>query len=195
MADEEKRDEEKREVTANGGQFVKVEVIAQLFGVSVRRVQQLTQEGIIKTTELPGQGRRYELVPTIKTYIQYLSDKAYGKGRSEKEAELKEQKLQAEIALKESQGELHRMRREIAAGKYIDIEEVALDYQKFFVVFKRFALSIPARLVSMVSDQVSPVEARRIEKEMTEEVKRMLNSFVVAGAIEKPEAEKGNAGG
>lgn len=87
------------------------------------------------------------------------------------------------------------MRREIAAGKYIDIEEVALDYQKFFVVFKRFALSIPARLVSMVSDQVSPVEARRIEKEMTEEVKRMLNSFVVAGAIEKPEAEKGNAGG
>lgn len=195
MADEEKRDEEKREVTANGGQFVKVEVIAQLFGVSVRRVQQLTQEGIIKTTELPGQGRRYELVPTIKTYIQYLSDKAYGKGRSEKEAELKEQKLQAEIALKESQGELHRMRREIAAGKYIDIEEVALDYQKFFVVFKRFALSIPARLVSMVSDQVSPVEARRIEKEMTEEVKRMLNSFVVAGAIDKPEAEKGNAGG
>lgn len=82
-------DEEKREVAANGVQFVKVEVIAQLFGVSVRRVQQLTQEGIIRTTELPGQGRRYELVPTIKTYIQYLSDKAYGKGRSEKRRSLK----------------------------------------------------------------------------------------------------------
>lgn len=187
--------EEKREVTTGGSQFVKVEVIAQLFGVSVRRVQQLTQEGVIRTAEVPGQGRRYELVPTIKTYIQYLSDKAYGKSKSEKEAELKEQKLQAEIALKESQGELHRMRREIAAGKYIDIEEVALDYQKFFVVFKRFALSIPARLVSMISDQVSPVEARRIEKEMNEETKRMLSAFVVAGAAEKPEAEKGNAGG
>lgn len=187
-------DEEKREVTA-GGQFVKVEVIAQLFGVSVRRVQQLTQDGVIKTSEVPGQGRRYELVPTIKTYIQYLSDKAYGKSKSEKEAELREQKLEAEIALKESQGELHRMRREIAAGKYIDIEEVALDYKKFFVTFKRFALSIPARLVSMVSDQISPVEARRIEKEMNEEVKRMLNAFVVAGAVEQPEAEKGKSGG
>ena len=94
-----------------------------------------------------------------------MSDKAYGKAKSEKEAELKEQKLQAEIALKESQGELHRMRREIAAGKYIDIEEVALDYQKFFIVFKRFALSIPARLVSMITDSVDPLEARRIEKE------------------------------
>ena len=193
MADNE---EEAAAVTSGGAQFVKVEVIGQLFGVSVRRIQQLTQEGVIRTVEVPGQGRRYELVPTTKTYIQYLSDKAYGKSKSEKEAELKEQKLQAEIALKESQGEMHRMRREIAAGKYLDADEVALDYQKFFVVFKRFALSIPARLVSMISDQVAPLEARKIEKEMNEEVKRMLTSFVVAGIIGKPEAEKGkNTGG
>ena len=193
MADNEK---EAAAVTSGGAQFVKVEVIGQLFGVSVRRIQQLTQEGVIRTVEVPGQGRRYELVPTIKTYIQYLSDKAYGKSKSEREAELKEQKLQAEIALKESQGEMHRMRREIAAGKYLDADEVALDYQKFFVVFKRFALSIPARLVSMISDQVAPLEARKIEKEMNEEVKRMLTSFVVAGIIGKPEAEKGkNTGG
>ena len=193
MADNEK---EAAAVTSGGAQFVKVEVIGQLFGVSVRRIQQLTQEGVIRTVEVPGQGRRYELVPTIKTHIQYLSDKAYGKSKSEKEAELKEQKLQAEIALKESQGEMHRMRREIAAGKYLDADEVALDYQKFFVVVKRFALSIPARLVSMISDQVAPLEARKIEKEMNEEVKRMLTSFVVAGIIGKPEAEKGkNTGG
>lgn len=192
MADNEKE----AAVTSGGAQFVKVEVIGQLFGVSVRRIQQLTQEGVIRTVEVPGQGRRYELAPTIKTYIQYLSDKAYGKSKSEKEAELKEQKLQAEIALKESQGEMHRMRREIAAGKYLDADEVALDYQKFFVVFKRFALSIPARLVSMISDQVAPLEARKIEKEMNEEVKRMLTSFVVAGIIGKPEAEKEkNTGG
>ena len=37
---------------------------------------------------------------------------------------MKEQKLRAEVALKESQGELHRLRTEIAAGKYISIEEV-----------------------------------------------------------------------
>ena len=179
---------EEQQSGSSSGQFVRVEIIAHFFGVSVRRVQQLTQEGIISTTEVPGQGRRYELVPTLKTYIQYLSDKAYGKSKSEKEAELREQKLEAEIALKESQGELHRMRREIAAGKYIDIEEVALDYQKFFVVFKRFALSIPARLVSMISDQVTPIEARKIEKQMGAEVTRMLAAFVVAGV--EPEAEK-----
>ena len=61
-------------------------------------------------------GRRYDLVPTIQQYVKYLSDKAYGKDRSEKELELREQKMKADIALKESQGELHRLKTDIAAG-------------------------------------------------------------------------------
>ena len=60
----------------------KVEVIAELFGVSVRRIQQLTQDGVISTTETK-EGRRYDLVPTIQRYVKYLSDKAYGKSRSD----------------------------------------------------------------------------------------------------------------
>lgn len=178
-----------------GSQYVKVEIIAQFFGVTVRRVQQLTQEGIIKTVPTP-EGRRYNLVETLKTYIQYLSDKAYGKAKSEKEAELREAKLEAEIALKDSQAELHKMKREIAAGKYIDKDEVALDYQKFFITFKRFALSLPSRLVSMVSDQIKPTEARRVERELTEETKRILTAFTVAGSVpEDAEENEGEANG
>lgn len=178
-----------------GSQYVKVEIIAQFFGVTVRRVQQLTQEGIIKTVPTP-EGRRYNLVETLKTYIQYLSDKAYGKAKSEKEAELREAKLEAEIALKDSQAELHKMKREIAAGKYIDKDEVALDYQKFFITFKRFALSLPSRLVSMVSDQINPTEARRVERELTEETKRILTAFTVAGSVpEDSEENEGEANG
>lgn len=173
------------------GQFVKVEVIANIFGVTVRRIQQITQEGIIKTTSVPGKGRCYELVPTIKTYIQYLSNKAYGKGRSEKEMELKQQKLEAEIALKESQGEIHRIKADIAAGRYIDVDEVSLDYQKFFAVFKRFAMGMPSRLVSIVSDSLEPMEARRAEKEMGREVKRMLRGFVAAGNTPEELQKKG----
>ena len=178
-----------------GAQYVRVEIIAQFFGVTVRRVQQLTQEGIIKTTPTP-EGNRYNLVETLKTYIQYLSDKAYGKSKSEKEAELREAKLEAEIALKDSQAELHKMKREIAAGKYIDKDEVALDYQKFFTTFQRFALSLPSRLVSMVSDQIKPTEARRVERELTEETKRILTAFVVAGSVpEDAEEKEGGADG
>lgn len=166
--------------------YYKVDVIAALFGVSVRRVQQLTQEGIIKTVATK-EGRRYELAPTIQAYIKYLSDKAYGKAKSEREMELREQKMQAEIALKESQGELHRMKTEIAAGKYIDIEEATMDYSRFFVVFKKFALSLPSRLSGIISGHCDPLEVRTIEKDLVQEVNRLLNSFIVSGVLTEDE--------
>lgn len=39
------------------GSYYRAEVIAQLFGVSVRRIQQLTQEGVINTTKVLDGGR------------------------------------------------------------------------------------------------------------------------------------------
>lgn len=179
------------------GSLYRTEVIAQLFGVSVRRVQQLTQEGIIQTTKTLDENghtvRRYDLVPTIQNYIKHLSEKAYGKsGRTDKEIELREQKMKADVALKESQGELHRLKTEIAAGKYISIEEVKMDYSKFFVVFKKFATSLPARLISMISGSMDPAEARRVEKELAGEVNRLMTSFVIAGVIGPKDAANGN---
>ncbi len=172
-----------------GGGLYRVEIVAQLFGVTVRRIQQLTQEGVLPTTET-NEGRRYDLVPTIQKYVQYLSDKAYGKSRSEKEAELREQKLAAEVALKESQGELHRLKTAIAAGDYISVEEVTLDYSRFFVTFKKFAMSLPARLTGRVSGYVEPLEARHIEKDLTGEVQKLLEAFVVAGVTEPEKAKR-----
>lgn len=174
----------------SGGGLYRVEIIAKLFNVTVRRIQQLTQEGVLPTTETP-EGRRYDLVPTIQRYVQYLSDKAYGKNRSEKENELREQKMRAEIALKESQGELHRLKTEIAAGTYISIDEVKLDYSRFFVVFKKFAMSLPSRLVGMISGHIEPLEARRIEKDLQGEVQKLLGAFVVAGVSELPQKNDG----
>jgi phage terminase Nu1 subunit (DNA packaging protein) len=180
--------------TGENGSCYRTEVIAKLFRVTVRRIQQLTQEGIISTTEVVEGGhtvRRYDLVPTVQAYIKYLSDKAYGKEhRTDHEIELKEQKMQADIALKESQGELHRLKTEIAAGKYIGLDEVKSDYSKFFITFKKFATSIPPRLAGMISDIVDPVECRRIEKEMVEETNQLLRSFVVAGEVD----DTGDAG-
>lgn len=163
------------------GACYRVEVIAQLFGVTVRRVQQLTQEGVLPTIETDG-GRRYELVPTIQKYIEYLKDKAYGKSKNEAEIELKQRKLESEIKLKNLQSEYREMQNDISSGKYISIEEVETDYRTFFNTFKKFALSIPPklsiRLVGLVADQS---EIRAIESELNDDVVKLLTGFVVAG--------------
>jgi len=96
--------------------------------------------------------------------------------------ELREQKMKAEIALKESQGELHQLKTAIAAGKYIAVEEVTLDYQRFFVTFKKFAMALPTRLMDeCLSAYVDPTEARRVEKQLQKEDQNILTAFVVAG--------------
>jgi phage terminase Nu1 subunit (DNA packaging protein) len=176
------------------GNLCRPEVIAKLFGVSVRRIQQLTQEGVIATVKVVEDGRscrRYDLVATTQRYVRFLSDRAHGKAaRSEKELQLREKKMEADLALRESQSELHRLKTEIASGEYISIEEVKLDYAKFFMTFKKFAMSLPARVSGMIAGQLDPVEARRIEKEMSSEVGTLLASFAVAG-VAAPKDVKG----
>ena len=166
-----------------GSSLYKTEIIAKLFGVTPRRIQMLTKDGILPAVETP-KGRRYDLVPTIQTYVKYLSDKAHGKNRSEREILLREQKMEAEISLKESQSELHRLKTDIAAGKYIAVNDVISDYERFFVTFKKFAMSLPARLTGLIGGAIEPLEARRIEKELQAEIIKLLRAFVVAGVTE-----------
>ena len=179
---------EKTEERALDTSFVKADVIAKLFGLSVRRVQQLTQEGIIETTQTT-QGRRYDLENTVKKYIQHLSSKAYGRADSEAEGQLKLQKLKADIALKESQGELHKLRTEIATGKYISLEEIKVDYERFFIIFKKFALGIPSRLSGRLAGYVDPVEVRQIENDLQNDINKVLRDFVGSAVVEIPESE------
>lgn len=166
-----------------GGQLYESKVIAQLFGVSARRIQQLTQDGVLETVHISGQRNKYDLIPTIQAYIKYLSDKAYGREAKLSETELKEKKLQAEIALKESQTELHQLRTAIANGKYISIEEAQADYTKFFAVLKRFCSGLPSRVVGMIGSRISPVESRELEKDLNKEINDILRTFVLAATV------------
>ena len=165
------------------GQLYESKVIAQLFGVSVRRIQQLTQDGVLETVHISGQRNKYHLIPTIQAYIKYLSDKAYGREAKLSETELREKKLQAEIALKESQTELHQLRTAIANGKYISIEEAQADYTKFFAVLKRFCSGLPSRVVGMIGSRISPVESRELEKDLNKEINDILRTFVLAATV------------
>lgn len=155
--------------------------LANLLGLTERRVQQLTKEGVIPAAPTPA-GYAYELSPAVQAYIAYIKSSALSGGDPARERELKRQKMEADIALKESQNEVQRLKMDIISGKYISVEEAALDYARFFVAFKKFALSLPGRLAGQLGGAVEPVEARRIEQELHGDVTRALRSFVVAGA-------------
>ncbi len=153
--------------------------LAQIFGVSVRWIQELTKEGIIETVDTE-YGKKYDLFPTILHFAKYQSDKLKKKGGSKREEELKLLKLEAEIALKESQGELHRYKFDIAHGKFIDVTSIQKDYERFFDIFKKFALSLPSKVTNKLNGYIDPLQIRHIEKEIKEEVVKQLTGFVIA---------------
>lgn len=164
--------------------------LAKYLGKSVRRIQALTQDGVIHT--LPagkGRARKYDLDETLKEYIKYVEGIAYQKIQSEKEQQLKDKKLAAEAALKESQSDLHKLKTDIQRGKYVPVEEVELDYKKFFSVFKNFATAIPNRVAMMIANKVNPVEARRIENDIAVEIDNMLRTFSIS-AINKDDGHE-----
>lgn len=156
---------------------VNKETLARWLNLTARRVEQLGTDGILKKEKV-GNRVYYDLLENVHIYIKYLSDRAAGKDRTEGEARLKEQKLRAEIALKESQGELHQLRTEIAVGNYISIDEVKSNDSRFFVVFKNFALAIPSKVSGRIAGFLDPVEVREIESDLQREIKSMLTDFV-----------------
>ena len=167
----------------NGSIHCTTKELAVLWGIHLRTVQRLTQEGIINKLS-SAKNAKFDLQDSTTRYIKYLQDKATGKEVKQSEAGLKEKKLLAETALKESQAELHKMKTEIAAGKYLSVEEVKLDYAKFFVIFKKFAQGMAGRTMSYINGYIDPVEASNVEAKLTKEIDNLLRGFVVAGMKE-----------
>ena len=164
--------------------------IAKLLDKSVRRIQQLTQDGVLETEIPPGGGaRKYRTCETVQRYIAYTEQKAQEAGADSSTAELNLRKLKAEVELKESQGQLHKLKTAIAEGKYIKAEEATRDLTDFMAMFKKFAMNIPPRAVKSIAGYADPQTARAMERAMRKELEDMLAVFVDAAEIGPEEAE------
>lgn len=158
--------------------------LAGFWGVSSRTIEHLVADGII-SGEKSGRSVSFDLEAVTQTYLEYLRNKANGRENAKTEMELKAQKLKAEIALKESQGELHRLRTSIATGEYISVDEVKADYSRFIIIFKNFAMSIPGKVSAQIASYVDPKQVREIEENLQKEIRKTLQSFVSRAVVEE----------
>lgn len=152
--------------------------IAKLLGKTVRRIQQLTQEGVLET-EIPPSGgaRKYRTCETVQRYVAYVEQKAHETGENSRAAELNLKKLEAEVELKESQGQLHRLKTAIAEGRYIPADQATEELADFMAAFKKFAMNIPPRMSGTLSGYADAVAVRGIEKALRKEMEQMLSAF------------------
>ena len=159
--------------------------IAQLIGRSTRRVQQLTQDGVLSTEIPPGGGaRRYRTARTIQDYMAWQEQKIRDELSGSTLEELTIKKLQAEVELKESQGALHKLKTAIAEGKYLPAEQVSGDLSDFLRRLKQFADRIPARVAGTMSGYLDGAAARAMKKDLQQELDGLFEAFVAAAHIQ-----------
>lgn len=135
--------------------------IARLFGVTVRRVQQLTQEGIINTVDVKsGNGKtvkRYDTEETVQKYIKYLSDKA--NNRNQKSTDLEDQKLEGEIRIKDARAQKLEMELQELRGEMHRSEDVEAVTNELVYSIRSMLLALPGRLAVDTCNAASPAEA------------------------------------
>ncbi|PIC80531.1 hypothetical protein CSV75_01695 [Sporosarcina sp. P18a] len=104
-----------------------------------------------------------------------------GDSEASKSVNLQQKKLEAEVAFKESQTELSRLKVDIAEGKYIETEIVEAELTRFFLIFKKSAMMLPRKLIGFITGYMEPMELRKVETQMSELINEALDQMSVDG--------------
>jgi phage terminase Nu1 subunit (DNA packaging protein) len=134
-----------------------VNVIAKLLDLSIRRVYQLTNEGVIPKVEKG----RYELVPAVQGYIRYLRDRAIGADA------LPDESARASRArLIKAQAEAQEMENARVRGDLLSVPVIERAWGEMAAAFKARVLSIPGKAAPQVVSCNSIAEVKAVLEQM-----------------------------
>lgn len=159
-------------------------IIGKLFDLSERRVQQLAKEGVLPAASL--RPYKFDLLPTVKAYIKYLSERANGKeAKSADTAKAEADKLRAEADLKQSKAKIAEMQLKELEGKIHRSEDVEAMTNDLVFTVRSMIMALPGRLAMDVAQAASAAEASAL---IRSECHKILNEL--AGYQYDPEAYK-----
>ena len=180
-------------------QLVRIEVLSQFVGVTVRRIQQLQQEGIIKPETGGGSGRQvamYDFLPCVRNIIAYYRDKADSR-RSGDSDEMAEEKLR-QIAAKR---ELDEIKLQKARSEVFDVILIERVFGAMLTRLRTGLLSLPMGIAPLLREQgdintIAGVIHERLERAMSELSAFNFEDFKATGGAEfiaELEAEENKA--
>ena len=147
--------------------------IADLFGITERRVQQLAQAGII--TPASKRPYKFDLFPTIHTYVKYLSDKVNGKEqKTVDDVQAEADKLRAEADLKRSKADIAEMQLKELEGKMHRSEDVEAMTNDLVYSIRSMIMALPGRLAMDVVRVETAAEASAV---IRSECAKILNEL------------------
>lgn len=148
-------------------------VVASLFNLSERRVQQLAKEGVIEGRKVDGV-YQFDLLPTVRKYIAYLSDKA--NGRDQKNRKTEEEKLAAEADLKRAKADMAELQLKELRGQMHRSEDVEAITTDLVYTIRSMIIALPGRLaVDVAAVDTAPEASEIIRRECYQVLEELSN--------------------
>ena len=152
-------------------------MIAELFGLTTRRINQLTNEGVLSAEKVKG-NNEYDMAATVRQYVKYLDDKLKGRGDLEANEKETEQRLnKAEMEFKEAKAKTAQIKLAELRGQMHRSEDVEALMSDFIMKVRSAFTSFPPRLAVDVSKAKSAAEANKIIKAETNRVLEELSEY------------------
>lgn len=143
--------------------YCKSEDLASLFGLTGQWINQLTRDGVLKKRDTPA-GKRYNVVESTRSYVQYLRDKAAGRGEKGIPESKELEKFEAEVRIKQAKAQIAELEAQELQGIMHRSEDVAALTEDLLYTVRDSLLALPGRLAVDAAGAATAAEAAEIIK-------------------------------
>ena len=143
--------------------YCKSEDLASLFGLTGQWINQLTRDGVLKKRDTPA-GKRYNVVESTRSYVQYLRDKAAGRGEKGIPESKELEKFEAEVRIKQAKAQIAELEAQELQGIMHRSEDVAALTEDLLYTVRDSLLALPGRLAVDAAAAATAAEAAEIIK-------------------------------
>jgi len=151
------------------GIYCPQQVLAELFGLAIPNISQLTTSGILDAN-VPG---RNNLLLSAHKYIKHLRSKADGRSKGGS-GEFADEKAR----LTKAQADKAEMEAEEMSGEIVRKDEVVQEWQGILMDMKAKLLSMPSKAATLVADEENPAVCQQILDKMVREALQELSGYV-----------------
>lgn len=152
--------------------YVPTSFVAKFLNLSGERVRQISDQGLLEYKQV-GQGRRFDLIPTVNTYLEYL--KKQGRNSSNMTDEARKSKADADW--KEAKAEIEQMKRDELKGSLHSSEDVEKITADMVMAIRAQILALPGMCAVDCAEATTPSEAAGIIKNAVNDILNGLTDY------------------
>jgi len=156
--------------------YCKAEDLANLFALTGQWINQLTRDGVLKKRDTPA-GKRYNVVESTRSYVQYLREKAAGRGEKGIPESKELEKFEAEVRIKRAKAQVAELEVAELEGKLHRSEDVSAMTEELIYTIRGALLALPGRLAMDVAQTDSAAAAADVIKKEINKLMQELSQF------------------